>query len=168
MLRQDPDDILIGEMRDIETVSAALTAAQTGHFVMSTLHTIDATETINRIIDFFPLHQQKQVRIMLAGTLRGIVSQRLLPRADGQGRVPAIEVMVMTSRIRDFILDADQTSMIGSAIKEGEFYGMQTFDQALLQPLRRRPDHPARRRPGGQQPARLQAARAVSRDTTSA
>ena len=132
MLRQDPDDILIGEMRDIETVSAALTAAQTGHFVMSTLHTIDATETINRIIDFFPLHQQKQVRIMLAGTLRGIISQRLLPRADGQGRVPAIEVMVMTSRIRDFVLDADQTSMIGGAIKEGEFYGMQTFDQALL------------------------------------
>ena len=80
MLRQDPDDILIGEMRDIETVSAALTAAQTGHFVMSTLHTIDATETINRIIDFFPLHQQKQIRIMLAGTLRGIISQRLLPR----------------------------------------------------------------------------------------
>ena len=132
VLRQDPDDILIGEMRDIETVSAALTAAQTGHFVMSTLHTIDATETINRIIDFFPLHQQKQVRIMLAGTLRGIISQRLLPRADGQGRVPAIEVMVMTSRIRDFVLDADQTSMIGAAIKEGEFYGMQTFDQALL------------------------------------
>ncbi len=132
VLRQDPDDILIGEMRDVETVSAALTAAQTGHFVMSTLHTIDATETINRIIDFFPLHQQKQVRIMLAGTLRGIISQRLLPRADGQGRVPAVEVMVMTSRIRDFVLDPDQTSMIGAAIKEGEFYGMMTFDQALL------------------------------------
>ena len=132
VLRQDPDDILIGEMRDVETVSAALTAAQTGHFVMSTLHTIDATETINRIIDFFPLHQQKQVRIMLAGTLRGIISQRLLPRADGQGRVPAVEVMVMTSRIRDFVLDADQTSAIGQAIKEGEFYGMTTFDQALL------------------------------------
>ena len=132
VLRQDPDDILIGEMRDVETVSAALTAAQTGHFVMSTLHTIDATETINRIIDFFPLHQQKQVRIMLAGTLRGIISQRLLPRADGQGRVPAVEVMVMTSRIRDFVLDPDQTSLIGQAIKEGEFYGMMTFDQALL------------------------------------
>ena len=132
VLRQDPDDILIGEMRDVETVSAALTAAQTGHFVMSTLHTIDATETINRIIDFFPLHQQKQVRIMLAGTLRGIVSQRLLPRADGQGRVPAIEVMVMTARIRDFVLDPDQTAMIGQAIREGEFYGMTTFDQALL------------------------------------
>jgi twitching motility protein PilT len=132
VLRQDPDDILIGEMRDVETVSAALTAAQTGHFVMSTLHTIDATETINRIIDFFPLHQQKQVRIMLAGTLRGIISQRLLPRADGQGRVPAIEVMVMTSRIRDFVLDPDQTGLIAQAIREGEFYGMTTFDQALL------------------------------------
>ncbi len=95
VLRQDPDDILIGEMRDTETVAAALTAAQTGHFVMSTLHTIDATETINRIIDFFPLHQQKQIRIMLAGTLKGIISQRLLARADGGGRVPAIEIMVM-------------------------------------------------------------------------
>lgn len=132
VLRQDPDDILIGEMRDTETVSAALTAAQTGHFVMSTLHTIDAQETINRIIDFFPLHQQKQVRIMLAGTLKGIVSQRLLPRADGQGRVPAVEVLVMTNRIRDFVLDPDQTGMISQALKEGEFYGMQTFDQALL------------------------------------
>ncbi|MGD0997252.1 MAG: PilT/PilU family type 4a pilus ATPase [Thermoleophilia bacterium] len=132
VLRQDPDDILIGEMRDVETVSAALTAAQTGHFVMSTLHTIDATETINRIIDFFPLHQQKQVRIMLAGTLRGIISQRLLPRADGQGRVPAIEVMVMTSRIRDFVLEPEQTTLIGQAIREGEFYGMMSFDQALL------------------------------------
>ena len=109
MLRQDPDVILIGEMRDHETVSAALTAAQTGHFVMTTLHTIDATETINRIIDFFPLYQQKQVRIMLAGTLKGIISQRLLVRADGKGRVPAVEVMVMTDRIRDFILDPDQT-----------------------------------------------------------
>jgi twitching motility protein PilT len=132
VLRQDPDDILIGEMRDVETVSAALTAAQTGHFVMSTLHTIDATETINRIIDFFPLHQQKQVRIMLAGTLRGIISQRLLPRADGQGRVPAIEIMVMTSRIRDFVLEPEQTTLIGQAIREGEFYGMMSFDQALL------------------------------------
>ncbi len=160
VLRQDPDDILIGEMRDVETVSAALTAAQTGHFVMSTLHTIDATETINRIIDFFPLHQQKQVRIMLAGTLRGIISQRLLPRADGQGRVPAVEVMVMTSRIRDFVLDPDQTSLIGQAIKEGEFYGMTTFDQALAEPLRGGADHAARRRPGAHQPARLQAARA--------
>jgi twitching motility protein PilT len=132
VLRQDPDDILIGEMRDTETVAAALTAAQTGHFVLSTLHTIDATETINRIIDFFPLHQQKQVRIMLAGTLKAIVSQRLLMRADGAGRVPAIEIMVTTNRIRDFILNQDQGMLIGDAIKEGDFYGMQTFDQALL------------------------------------
>jgi twitching motility protein PilT len=132
VLRQDPDVILIGEMRDVETVSAALTAAQTGHLVMSTLHTIDATETVNRIIDFLPLHQQKQIRIMLAGTLKGIVSQRLLPQADGKGRVPAVEVMVTTNRIRDFILDPDQASMIHDAIKEGDFYGMQTFDQALL------------------------------------
>ena len=132
VLRQDPDDILIGEMRDIETVSAALTAAQTGHFVMSTLHTIDATETINRIIDFFPLHQQKQVRIMLAGTLKGIISQRLLPRSGGVGRIPAIEIMLVTSRIRDFILEPEQSHLVGDAIREGEFYGMQTFDQALL------------------------------------
>jgi twitching motility protein PilT len=132
VLRQDPDVILIGEMRDVETVSAALTAAQTGHLVMSTLHTIDAAETINRIIDFFPLYQQKQVRIMLAGTLKGIVSQRLLPRADGTGRVPAIEVMITTNRIRDFILDPDQSLLVHDAIQEGDFYGMQTFDQALL------------------------------------
>ena len=132
VLRQDPDVILIGEMRDLETVSAALTAAQTGHLVMSTLHTIDAQETVNRVIDFFPLHEQKQVRIMLAGTLKGIISQRLLPRADGNGRVPAVEVLVMTNRIRDFVLEPEQTNMIVQALKEGEFYGMQTFDQALL------------------------------------
>ncbi|MBU2603601.1 MAG: PilT/PilU family type 4a pilus ATPase [Actinobacteria bacterium] len=132
VLRQDPDDIFIGEMRDLETVRTALTAAQTGHFVMSTLHTIDATETVNRIIDFFPPYQQKQVRIMLAGSLRGIISQRLLSRSDAQGRVPAIEVLVTTGRIRDFILDPDQTHNIELAIKEGEYYGMQTFDQSLL------------------------------------
>jgi twitching motility protein PilT len=132
VLRQDPDVILIGEMRDPETVSAALTAAQTGHLVMSTLHTIDATETINRIIDFFPLHEQKQVRIMLAGTLKGIISQRLLVTASGEGRVPAVEIMIATNRIRDFILDADQAHMIHDAIAEGDYYGMQTFDQSLL------------------------------------
>jgi twitching motility protein PilT len=132
VLRQDPDIILIGEMRDQETVRTALTAAQTGHFVMSTLHTIDVTETINRIIDFFPLFQQKQVRIMLAGSLRGIISQRLLPRRDGTGRVPAVEVMCMTGRIRDMILDPAQTHNILTAIGEGDFYGMRTFDQSLL------------------------------------
>jgi len=132
VLRQDPDIILIGEMRDQETVRTALTAAQTGHFVLSTLHTIDVAETINRIIDFFPLYQQKQVRIMLAGSLRGIISQRLLVRGDGIGRVPAVEVMCMTGRIRDMILDASQTHNIVGAIAEGDFYGMQTFDQSLL------------------------------------
>ena len=132
VLRQDPDIIFIGEMRDQETVRTALTAAQTGHFVLSTLHTIDATETVNRIIDFFPLYQQKQVRIMLAGSLRGIISQRLLVKADGTGRVPAVEVMVMTGRIRDLILDPAQTHNMKTAIQEGDFYGMQTFDQSLL------------------------------------
>ena len=132
VLRQDPDIILIGEMRDQETVRTALTAAQTGHFVLSTLHTIDATETVNRIIDFFPLYQQKQVRIMLAGSLRGIISQRLLVKSDGTGRVPAVEVMVMTGRIRDLILDPAQTHQMKTAIQEGDFYGMQTFDQSLL------------------------------------
>ncbi len=132
VLRQDPDIILIGEMRDQETVRTALTAAQTGHFVLSTLHTIDVAETVNRIIDFFPLYQQKQVRIMLAGSLRGIISQRLLVRADGVGRVPAVEVMVMTGRIRDLILDPGQTHSIRTAVQEGDFYGMQTFDQSLL------------------------------------
>lgn len=132
VLRQDPDIIFIGEMRDQETVRTALTAAQTGHFVLSTLHTIDATETVNRIIDFFPLYQQKQVRIMLAGSLRGIISQRLIVRTDGTGRVPAVEVMVMTGRIRDLILDPAQTHNMKTAIQEGDFYGMQTFDQSLL------------------------------------
>ncbi|MHB8792346.1 MAG: type IV pilus twitching motility protein PilT [Thermoleophilia bacterium] len=132
VLRQDPDVIFIGEMRDLETVRTALTAAQTGHLVLSTLHTIDVSETINRIIDFFPLHQQKQVRILLAGSLRGIISQRLLLRSDGHGRVPAIELMVMTKRIRDLVLDADQTHKIEDAIREGDYYGMQTFDQSLL------------------------------------
>jgi twitching motility protein PilT len=132
VLRQDPDVIFIGEMRDLETVRTALTAAQTGHLVLSTLHTIDVSETVNRIIDFFPLHQQKQVRILLAGSLRGIISQRLLPRSDGKGRVPALELMVMTKRIRDMLLDPNLTFKISEAIKEGDYYGMQTFDQSLL------------------------------------
>lgn len=133
VLRQDPDVILIGEMRDLETVRTALTAAQTGHLVLSTLHTIDVNETVNRIIDFFPLHQQKQVRILLAGSLRGIISQRLLPRSDGKGRVPALELMIMTKRIRDMLLEPNQTFKITDAIREGDYYGMQTFDQSLLQ-----------------------------------
>lgn len=131
ILRQDPDVILIGEMRDLETVSAALTAAETGHLVLSTLHTIDASETINRVIDLFPSSQQVQVRYQLASTLKGIISQRLLPRKDGTGRVPAVETLVMTGRIHDFIVEPKDTMNIPQAIKEGDFYGMQTFDQSL-------------------------------------
>lgn len=132
-MRQDPDVIFIGEMRDQETVQAALSAAETGHLVISTLHTIDATETVNRIIEFFPPHQQKQIRIALAGSLRGIISQRLLLRKDGKGRVPAIEVLVTNGRIFDLIVNAEQTHMIHDVIAESEFYGMQTFDQSLLE-----------------------------------
>lgn len=132
ILRQDPDVILIGEMRDEETVQTALSSAETGHLVFSTLHTLNATETINRIIDFFPLHQNKQVRAMLAGTLKGIISQRLVRTVDGKGRVPIVEVMIATNRIKDMIVDPDQTGKIEEAIAEGKFYGMQTFDQALL------------------------------------
>jgi len=132
VLRQDPDVILIGEMRDPETVGAALAAAETGHLVFSTLHTISATESINRIIDFFPPHQQRQIRMSLAGALRGIVSQRLLERSDGRGRVPAVEVLVATGRVFDRIVDPDQTADLESVIAEGEYYGMQTFDQSLL------------------------------------
>jgi len=131
-MRQDPDVIFIGEMRDQETVQAAMSAAETGHLVISTLHTIDATETVNRIIEFFPPHQQKQVRIALAGSLRGIISQRLLMRKDGKGQVPAIEVLVATGRIFDLVVNPEQTHMIHDVIAESEFYGMQTFDQSLL------------------------------------
>lgn len=132
ILRQDPDVILIGEMRDEETVRTALTAAETGHLVLTTLHTVNAAETINRILDFFPLHQNKQVRTMLAGTLRGIISQRLVRTVDGESRVPVVETLVSTNRIKDMIEDSEQTVKISDAIAEGAFYGMQTFDQALL------------------------------------
>src|SRR6476620_10651369 len=132
-LRQDPDVILVGEMRDHETVETALLAAETGHLVFSTLHTLDATETINRIIAVFPPHQQRQVRIQLASVLKAAIAQRLLPRADGLGRVPAVEVMIATAFIRDCIIDKDKTSMIASAIAAGTSqYGMQTFDQAIF------------------------------------
>jgi twitching motility protein PilT len=131
VLRQDPDIILIGEIRDSETAQIALSAAETGHLVLSTLHTVDATETVNRMIDLFPLHEREQVRIMLAGTLKGIIGQRLIRTKDG-GRVPACEIMVTTGRIQDFITDPAQTAQIQQAIAEGEYYGMQTFDQALL------------------------------------
>ena len=140
VLRQDPDVILIGEMRDEETVATALSAAETGHLVLSTLHTIDAVETINRIVDFFPPHQHQQVRAMLAGALRGVISQRLVPTIDGKGRVPACEVLTMTGRVRDMIVDANETGKLGEVIAEGSYYGMQTFDQSLLQPLPRGQD----------------------------
>jgi twitching motility protein PilT len=130
-LRQDPDVILIGEMRDTETVRAAIQAAETGHLVLSTLHTVDATETVNRVIDFFPPYQQKQVRLALAGTLRGIICQRLVPTVDG-GRIPALEILVNTGRIAERIADPEKTSEIKDVVADGAFYGMMTFDQSLL------------------------------------
>jgi len=135
-MRQDPDVILVGEMRDHETVKAGLAAAETGHFVMSTLHTTDAAETITRIIDFFPPHEQKQVRLALAGSLRGIICQRLVPRADGEGRCVVMEIAVNTGRIADAIADPDKTSTISQLIAEGTYYGMQTFDQHLVSFIR--------------------------------
>jgi twitching motility protein PilT len=133
-LRQDPDVILVGEMRDFETIETALTAAETGHLVMSTLHTLDATETINRIISVFPPYQQKQVRLQLAAILKAVISQRLVPRADGKGRVPALEVLMSTARVRECIADKDRTKEISDAIAKGfTTYGMQTFDQSLMQ-----------------------------------
>ena len=131
-MRQDPDVIFIGEIRDAETVKAALQAAETGHLVISTLHTTDVAETVNRVIDFFPPHQQMQIRVSLASSLKGVVSQRLLPRRDARGRVPAVEVLVMNGRIHDLVLDPDKTHMIPDIVAESGFYGMQTFDQALL------------------------------------
>lgn len=134
--RQDPDVIFIGEMRDIETVNAALQAAETGHLVISTLHTTDARETINRVVDMYPKEQQAQARLSLANSLKGIVCQRLIPRATGEGRVAVVEVMVMTTRIYEFVMDPAQLPMIEEAIAEGSYYGMQTFDQHLLELLR--------------------------------
>ena len=135
-MRQDPDVILVGEMRDAETVKAALAAAETGHFVMSTLHTTDAQETVNRIIDFFPPHEQKQVRLSLAGALRGVICQRLVPRADDAGRCVTMEIMVNTGRIADAIADPDKTATLNALIGEGAYYGMQTFDQHLVTLIR--------------------------------
>jgi twitching motility protein PilT len=133
-LRQDPDVILVGEMRDFETISTAITAAETGHLVLSTLHTLDAAETVNRIITVFPPYQQKQVRIQLASVIKGIISQRLVSRADGQGRVPAVEVMLGTLSVREAIIDDSKTRQIPSIIAAGLIhYGMQTFDQSLLE-----------------------------------
>jgi twitching motility protein PilT len=132
LLRMDPDVIFIGEMRDQDTVSAALSAAETGHLVLSTLHTVDCTETVNRIIEFYPAEQQKQVRHTLAGSLRGIVSQRLLARSDGEGRVVAVETLVATGRVFECIVNTDQTANLPKVIAEGDYYGMRTFDQAII------------------------------------
>jgi twitching motility protein PilT len=132
VVRQDPDVIFVGEIRDPESALSAIQAAETGHLVISTLHTIDCTETINRILDLFPPQQQREVRTSFAGALRGIVSQRLVPRADGKGRVPAVEVLVATGRVFDRIVDPNATEEIVDVIAEGDFYGMQTFDQCLV------------------------------------
>ena len=133
ILRQDPDVIMIGEIRDRETMEIALTAADTGHLVLSTLHTIDSTQTINRIISFFEPHQHQEIRYLLASTLQAVISQRLVRRTDGLGRVPAVEVMVTTATIRDYILDPEKTPLIRQAVQEGVVqYGMQSFDQALM------------------------------------
>jgi twitching motility protein PilT len=137
VLRQDPDVIFVGEMRDTETVAAALSAAETGHLVLSTLHTTNATETINRVIDFFPSFQQHQVRLTLAGALKGVISQRLVQLANGQGRAAAIEVMVVTGRIADRIIDPDASGdTIEEMMADGDYHGMQTFDQSLVNLVR--------------------------------
>ena len=132
-LRQDPDVILVGEMRDFETIETAIMAAETGHLVLSTLHTLDAAETINRIIGVFPPFQQKQIRIQLASILKAVISQRLVPRADGKGRVPAVEILLNTARVKEYIEDKDRTRKIREAIAQGYVsYSMQTFDQSLM------------------------------------
>ena len=133
VLRQDPDVILVGEMRDEETVQTALSAAETGHLVLSTLHTVDATETINRIIDFFPPHHQQQARAMIAGTLKGVISQRLVRTSDGHGRVAVCEILRTTGRVKDMIMNPEETGRLQEVITEGGFYGMQTFDQHLME-----------------------------------
>jgi len=138
-LRQDPDVILVGEMRDEETIETALHAAETGHLVLSTLHTIDATESINRIVSVFPPHQQRQIRSQLSGVLKAAISQRLVPRADGQGRVPAVEILRSTARVRELIDDKEKTKQLPEAIQHGFVaYGMQSFDQSLMGLLKRK------------------------------
>jgi len=138
-LRQDPDVILVGEMRDLETTEIAMTAAETGHLVLSTLHTVDATETVNRIISMFPTHQQVQARLALGAIVKGVVSQRLLPRADGKGMVPALEILVATERVREMIEDQQRTRELKDAIAEGNYpYGMITFDQSLAELVKKK------------------------------
>jgi twitching motility protein PilT len=136
VLRQDPDVILIGEMRDEETVHTALSAAETGHLVFSTVHTVDVAETVNRLIDFFPPHMHQQARAMIAGTLKGAVAQRLVPTTDRRGRIACCEILRMTGRVRDMIMDPAQTGRLPEVVGEGSFYGMQTFDQHLFEHLK--------------------------------
>jgi twitching motility protein PilT len=138
-LRQDPDVILVGEMRDLETIEIAMTAAETGHLVLSTLHTLDAVETVNRVVSVYPPHQQTQARLQLAGVLKGVMSQRLVRRADGKGMIPAVEVLVNTARVRELILDPKRTREIHDAITTGrDPYGMISFDQSLMDLVRRK------------------------------
>lgn len=133
-LREDPDVILVGEMRDIDTIETALIAAETGHLVLSTLHTLDAPETINRIISVFAPHHQRQIRLLLSSILKAVISMRLIPRSDGKGRVPAVEVMISTLFIKELIADRERTALIRDAIAAGvSQYGMQTFDQSIYQ-----------------------------------
>jgi twitching motility protein PilT len=138
VVRQDPDVVFIGEVRDMETVEAAIQAAETGHMVIATLNTIDTTETVNRMIDLFPPETQRQVRVSLATSLRGVISQRLVPRTDGKGRVPAVEVLINTGRVAERIISPEETSSIPDVMEDGDFYGMQTFDQSLLSLVRER------------------------------
>lgn len=136
ILRQDPDVILVGEIRDALTMEIALMAADTGHLVLSTLHTIDATQTINRVISFFPPHQHQEIRYLLSSTLQAVIAQRLIPLKEGKGRAPAVEVMVVTSAIREYIIDPEKASLIQQAIREGvSSHGMQSFDQSLMRLL---------------------------------
>ncbi len=138
-LREDPDVILVGEMRDLETIEIAMLAAETGHLVFSTLHTLDAMETITRIISAFPLEHQASIRLQLSGILKGVISQRLLPKSDGKGRVPAVEVLISTARIRECVAEEEKSREIRDAIAEGNIsYGMQTFDQSLMQLFKRK------------------------------
>jgi twitching motility protein PilT len=137
MLRQDPDIILVGEIRDLETMSSALMAADTGHLVMSTLHTTDVVQTLQRIISFYPPHQHEEIRLSISTNLKAVVCQRLIPRLDGAGRVPAVEIMVNTPTIREYILNQEKTPLIGGVVSDGTSqYGMQTFDQSVMQLLR--------------------------------
>ena len=158
VLRQDPDVILVGEMRDEETVRTALSAAETGHLVLSTIHTVDAAESVNRIIDFFPQAEQRQARAMLAGTLKAVISQRLVRTPDGNGRVATCEILRMTGRVRDMIMNPEETGKLPEVISEGAYYGMQTFDQALLYHVQQGRCRHGGGAQGGHPSARLQAA----------